>query len=379
MLAQSAAAPELGFTKMSDAMALKMMDSRNATANSLISSMFGSNKSTGLVEPQLNALNQQELSDILTGKLDVEDSRGGGFIDTAVDTIFGGDPTRSTFDFWSRDLDQQDITRMKGVFPDIPDSALIGALNTVVDPDDGTIDQDQWLEIMKGDTSKPGAAKDFQTAALAVQDRIERKKGSGGAAVAGMSFGDIFKLSDALTTARDNRNLQLANRTAFQNDSYGDRFNFIFGAPQQAAEQTGDTTDGTGSAGLDSLTQTAAVDPKEGSSPGGELNLVDETKVPTNLFPPGLQETLPVQNEITNQIFPNNPNLDNDFSRGAVSPQDSLKLFEQLRSQTPVREEEVTFGDQSITVLRNSEGKYAIPSRPNQWYTKAELEKLAKR
>lgn len=478
-------------------LAAEEMKQRNATSNALIGSLFKAGlggtggRSGSAVQGSPSQLNEEELRDVLTGRMKIEDARGGGWVDAAMNLFGGVDETRDTFDILKRDLDQGDVDRLIGTYGNrYPQNAIVGAMRSIVNPDEGTVDQEKWQNILNDPDSD--SAKAFTTEIQNWQAKAERTRG-GTAALSGMSARDIFTIADGLQQANDARNTDIIRRTSPQEATFESRlaaFRSFTGQPSSVTAPTdtprqgpgsggNSNAGGTGSKGLDSLINPAGV--QEGNSPGTAADINEVPQIFPNTAPPGT--TPPV---VDNQLFASaqtdNPNVPAlleslatggaaPISQGPVSNTDANKIFtaqnanfvrdeaiakktgaekdeeslqsliarttppEDLRDVTPrerkvglveakkllkegkisrddapsggtlndklmisylryknanpeeaavesgaaVTTESIQFaGGQSIEVLRNAKGEYAIPSRPNKWYTKKELLALAK-
>jgi hypothetical protein len=477
-------------------LAAEEMKQRNATSNALMASLFkGGLSGTGgrsgsAVQGSPSQINEEELRDVLTGRMNIEDARGGGWVDAAMNLFGGVDETRDTWDVLKRDLDQGDVDRLIGTYGNrYPQNAIVGAMRSIVNPDEGTIDQKKWQNILNDPESDSAIA--FKNEIESWQAKSERTRG-GTSAFSGMSAKDIFTIADGLQQANDARNTDIIRRTTPQEASFESRlsaFRRFTGQPSSATAPT-DTSrqgpgsggnsnaGGTGSPGLDRI---LAVDPKEGSSPGTPADFNEAPQIFPQTAPPGTTPPV-VDNQLFNSAQVNNPNVPAlleslatggpaPISQGPVSTNDANKIFtaqnanfvrdeaiakktgaekdeqslqsliarttppEDLSGMTPrerkvglveakkllkegkisrddapsggtlndklmisylryknanpeeaavesgaaVTTESIQFaGGQSIKVLRNAKGEYAIPSRPNKWYTKKELLALAK-
>ena len=368
-------------------------------------SIFGSSgKSGSAVQAAPSALDEEKLLDTTMERLKIENDRSTPIVDPILNWLGWGDPTRSTADVFDRDLAKADVMDLIGTYGgEYPTNAIASALKTIVNPRDGTVDQDKWRAIM-ADEPDNQYAEAFRTE-LSKQQRVDERTRGGSNPLAGMSSDQIFKFYSDAQAAQDSRNMEIASRTIPQADTFEDRFKLFrsaTGQPNGAAAATvnqdnarqggegGSNTPSTstGSAALDSLI--TPVGAQEGNSPGTAEDFNTPDQIFPNTAPPG---TTPpgASLEISQPAFAGNQdNLDKiltgiqtgqePFSQGPVSPDQLGKIFAARQAEAQgITEESISFGDTSIKVLRDSEGRYAIPSRPDVWYTKAELEKLAKK
>jgi len=350
--AQQGAIDSIFGAQLDPKLAAEVMKQRNASSNALIGGLFkginGTGKSGTPVQSAPSQQAEEELRDTLTGRMKISDARGGGVVDTVAGWFGIGDPTRSTWDVGMRNLDQADVDRVVGTYGDrYPQHAIVGGMRSIVDPDDGTIDQKKWQNILNDPESKDAAA--FETEVENWQKKAERTRGGTTSPIAGLSAREIFSLADGLQRSQDARNTDIIRRTSPQEATFESRlaaFRSLTGQPSAATAPTADTprqgpggggnsnTSGTGSAGLDSLINPAGV--QEGNSPGTPADINTPDQIFPNTAPPGTAPPV-VDNQLFNSAVADNPNLPGliaaanggpaPISQGPVSPNDANKIF----------------------------------------------------
>lgn len=349
--AQQGAIDSIFGAQLDPKLAAEVMKQRNTASNALIGSLFkginGTGKSGTPVQGSPSQQAEEELRDTLTGRMNISDARGGGIVDTVAGWFGIGDPTRSTWDIGMRNLDQGDVDRVVGTYGDrYPQHAIVGGMRSIVDPDDGTIDQQKWQNILNDPESKDAIA--FEAEVKRWQNKAERTRGGTTSAITGLSARQIFGLADALQQSQDARNTDIIRRTSPQEATFESRlaaFRNLTGQPSSVTAPTTDTprqgsggggnsnTGGTGSKGLDSLIN---VGVQEGNSPGTPADINAPPQIFPNTAPPGTAPPV-VDNQLFNSAVVDNPNLPGlvaaangepaPISQGYVSPNDANKLF----------------------------------------------------
>jgi len=279
--------------------ATKLIDTSNPLGSTAggTGKLFSGGKQGSAVQAAPAQKAEEDLRDIITERYGVEASRNTPVIDGILSYFNVGDKTRSTFDFGARDLDEGDIDRLVGTYGnDYPQHAIVGAMRSIVDPDDGTVDQKKWRAILDDPDSKTAIA--FTAEIKDWQAKAERTRG--GNALSGMTAKEILSIGNDLQRSQDARNMNIIGRTSPQASDFATRLaalNASFPGAVTNNTRQGDDQGGvetpevvtetdktsTGSVGLDNLFAAGVqegppgtevppilgqVDPKEGGSPG---------------------------------------------------------------------------------------------------------------
>ena len=303
------------FRTLDPSIVSKLLDTGSTGAATLFGKLFSGGSGGGSSKfPQglPNLKDQEEFIDVLQGRMNIEKARGGGVVDTIADIFNIGDSTRSTFDFFDRDLDRGDVQRYIAAYGgEYPHYAIVGALRSVLaDPDDGTISQEVHNNILNNPDSQD--ARDFRTAISQWQANAERR--GMGNQLSSLGADEVLGLVAAMEGRRNSYNSDLISRTSPQAASFADRlsgFRNYIGAPAAAAAQQGPVINpnraqnqpqpaeqpqpggtSTGSAALDGLINQAPAGNPNARAPGNDNRLfrVNESvpeaavKAPFRLF-----------------------------------------------------------------------------------------------
>jgi hypothetical protein len=353
--AEATAAVGQDFSTLDPTIVSKLVDTGSNGTSSLIGSLFKGSTSAGKpVQSVPTHLQQQELNNILTGRMSIEDRRGGGIVDNLVNFFDVGDKTRSTFDVGARDLDLQDIQTYVGEFgSEFPEYAIVGAMQGFIDPDDGTMNQRVFRNILDNPDSQD--AKDFRSEMKDWQAQAERNRVSGN--LSGLSANEVLGLVGALQGQRNAFNMDLISRTAPQTASFANRLaafrKFSGLGPAQAAQgpvapvvtppPTVDTpTPGqdttpspSGSSTLDNLISNAAAQGNIGNTairPGDASPLFTQAVSDSAGAPPGRDAQIAQQAIIQPQIDARVSELEQEIKSLEALPFQGAGVEETIRS-----------------------------------------------
>ncbi len=221
--ANAAVTGEFG-PSLDPSIATKLFDTGSTNVGSVFSGLGGGKGkrgSTSLFQGLPNLENSEEYVRSVAGRLGIDERRGGGMVDDALNFFGIGDASRSFWDFGARDLDMQDLETIRGRYGNqLPDYAIMGAIRSSINTQDGTIGQSKFRNIIDNPDSQD--AKDFVTIAKSWQDQYERTKGGSGS-LGNMSMSELVNLNRILKADQRAYNSDILARTSPQAASFADR------------------------------------------------------------------------------------------------------------------------------------------------------------